>query len=441
MNLNLKTLTLLAALGIGSSACNNLATQTSGVQSYAYTLTVDLQVSDTQASLEKKYKASVLIFDQQEGYAVLGLQSSQAQSARVKLQSSDILESNAGVLRADQVTTPDGSLGLWADGSLGLWADGSLGLWADGSLGLWADGQFAPIPANTNNWKSIKLQQGQVRAPNLGRGVKIAVIDSGIDLNHPAFRRSLVSASQMRDYVDGDNIPNDVTNGHGTAVAAIALQVAPGATILPLRVIGADGTGDADKLAQAINYAVSSGANVINISLSVNGFSEPVKRAIQAAGNSKVPVFLSAGNFNAGLNFPASIANTRLSVVSVGSLDANGIKSSFSNYGANLELSAPGQGIVTAFPNNRSVVASGTSMATAVASGTVALALGQGNGQLEFPLDMTARQTWMTADSSIYQLPQNSGFAFAVPDGQGYLGKIGYKGRLNVDDYLETVLK
>ncbi len=447
--MNLKTLTLLTALGIGFSACNTLTTQTSTVPSYAYTLTVDLQDLDSQASLEAKYQASVIIFDPQEGYAVLGFETSQLQTARAKLQSSEVLEPNAGVLAVDQVTTndgslglwADGSLGLWADGSLGLWADGSLGLWADGSLGLWADGQFAPIPANTNNWKSIKLQEGQTRAPKLGKAIKIAVIDSGIDLNHPAFKRSLVDTSQMRDYVDGDNIPDDTVNGHGTAVAAIALQIAPGATILPLRVIGTDGTGDADKLARAINYAVSSGANVINISLSVTGISEPVKRAIQAAGNRKIAVFLSAGNFNTALNFPATIADTRYSVISVGSVDASGVKSNFSNHGANLELSAPGQGIITAFPGNRSVAASGTSMATAVASGAAALAFGEGAERLAFTSDTIARQTWMTADSSIYQLPQNSSFAFHAPNNQGYHGTLGYKGRLNLDSYLKTVLK
>ncbi|MEY4529424.1 MAG: hypothetical protein RLZZ156_145 [Deinococcota bacterium] len=449
MNLNLKTLTLLTALGIGFSACNNLEPQTSGVQSYAYTLTVDLQELDSQASLEEKYKASVVIFDRQEGYAVLGFKASQLQATQARLQSSDVLEPNANVLTVDQVTTndgslglwADGSLGLWADGSLGLWADGSLGLWADGSLGLWADGQFAPIPVNTNNWKSIKLQEGQTRAPKLGKAVKIAVIDSGIDLNHPAFKRSLVAASQMRDYVDGDTVPDDTINGHGTAVAAIALQIAPGATILPLRVIKSDGTGDADKLAQAINYAVSSGASVINLSISVNGISEPVRRAIQAAAYKKIAVFLSAGNLNTALNFPASMADTRYSVISVGSVDATGAKSGFSNYGANLELSAPGKGIITAYPGNRRVSASGTSMATAVASGAAALALGEGASQLVFALDTVARQTWMTADASIYKLPENSPFTFTAPNSQGYYGTLGYKGRLNVDNYLKTVLK
>jgi thermitase len=414
---------------------------------YPYTLTVDVQSTDTAGSLERQYNSPVLMFDAAEGYAVLGLQNTQVQGARPlsQNQSDAQPELNLGVVTADQTLAAsgslgiwaDGSLGVWADGSLGIWADGSLGVWADGSLGIWADGQYAPIPANTTNWKSINLEQGQAQAKKLGKNITIAIIDSGLDLNHPAFLRSLVPASQMRDFVDGDNIPHDATYGHGTAVAAVALQVAPAARILPLRVLDQNGTGDADKLAQAIRYALHVKADIINISLGVNGTSEPVRRAIRAAGNAKIPVLLSAGNRNAAVGFPALLAVGPASVVSVGSLDATGAKSVFSNFGANLELSAPGQGIVTAYPNNQSIVASGTSMATALVSGAVALALGEGNLEPA----TTTRQTWMTADPSIYALPSNASFAYPQPDDQGYLGTIGYKGRLNIENYLRTVLK
>jgi thermitase len=412
------------------------------VTRYPYTLTVDVQSTDTPTELEGRYNAPVLMFDAQEGYAVLGLKSAQTPRSQSDAQP----ESNMGVVEADQTVSAsgslgiwaDGSLGIWADGSLGIWADGSLGIWADGSLGIWADGRYAPIPANTANWKSIGLERGQARAKNLGKDITIAVIDSGLDLNHPAFLRSLVPVSQMRDFVDGDNTPHDATFGHGTAVAAVALQVAPAARILPLRVLDETGTGDADKLAQAIQYAVSSKADVINISLSVNGISQPVKRAIKAASNAKIPVLLSSGNRNAALGFLASLAVGPASVVSVGSVNAAGVKSVFSNFGANLELSAPGEGIVTAFPNKQSIVASGTSMSAAVVSGAVALALGERNSN---DTATVAKQVWMTADPSIYRLADNSSFAYAKPDNQGYLGTIGYKGRLNLESYLKTVLK
>jgi thermitase len=426
-------------LGTLVVGCTNLSP--SQPVRYPYTLTVEVQSTDTAASLERAHNAPVLMFDASEGYAVLGLQHAQTQRSQPDAQP----EKNLGVVSADQSTSAsgslgvwaDGSLGVWADGSLGVWADGSLGIWADGSLGIWADGQYAPIPANTANWQSVHLEQGQARAKNLGKNITIAVIDSGLDLNHPAFLRSLVPADQMRDFIDGDNTPHDATYGHGTAVAAVALQVAPAARILPLRVLDQNGTGDADKLAQAIRYAISSKADIINISLGVNGTSEPVKRAIRAAGNAKIPVLLSAGNRNAGVGFPAVLAVSPASVVSVGSLDARGAKSVFSNFGANLELSAPGQGIVTAYPNNQSIVASGTSMATAVVSGAVALALGQD----KLKTDQAASQTWTTADPSIYALPDNASFSYAKPDKQGYLGTIGYKGRLDVEQYLKTVLK
>jgi thermitase len=409
---------------------------------YPYTLTVDVQSTDTAADLERQYNAPVLMFDAAEGYAVLGLHNAQTQRSQSNAQP----ENNLGVVSADQTVNADGSLGIWADGSLGVWADGSLGVWADGSLGIWADGSlgiwadgtYAPIPKNTANWQSVDLERGQARAKNLGKNITVAVIDSGLDLNHPAFARSLVPTNQMRDFVDNDRTPHDATYGHGTAVAAVVLQVAPGARILPLRVLDQTGTGDADKLAQAIQYAISSKADVINISLSVAGTSEPVKRAIKAASNAKIPVLLSAGNRNTAVGFPATLAVGPASVVSVGSLTAQGAKSVFSNFGANLELSAPGEGIVTAYPNNQSIVASGTSMAAAVVSGAMALAL----GERKFDDTATvARQTWMTADPSIYGLAVNESFTYTKPDNQGYLGTIGYKGRLNFENYLKTVLK
>ncbi len=458
MTTNFKSLTFALVVGIGLVSCATPSPEpsspsnpvvsypyTNPVVSYPYTLTVDLAPTDTKSSLEEQYQIPVLVFDAEHGYAVMGVQQSQLESVQARLPATSVLESNVDRVTLDQTTNTDGSLGVWADGSLGVWADGSLGVWADGSLGVWADGslgvwadgRFAPIPANTKNWQSIKLQQGQAQATQLGKNVTIAVIDSGIDLAHPAFKRSLVAGNLMRDFVDGDNIPNDTTNGHGTAVAGIALQIAPGAKILPLRVINKSGKGDADKLAQAINYAISSNVNVINISLSVAGVSEPVKKAIQAADAKKIPVFVSAGNRNSKLGFPASMAAGPYSVVSIGSVNADGIKSSFSNFGKDLELSAPGEAIVTAFPKNRSVVVSGTSMAAAVASGACALALGE--NPVKLTRDWVARQTWMTADPSIYRLDKNASFAYPSPDKQGYLGTLGYKGRLNLETYIKAV--
>jgi subtilisin family serine protease len=434
MQKNLKIIGVALVVGTLLGACTQLSAPQ--VKRYPYTMTVDIHSTDTPSSIERQYDAPVVLFDAEAGYAVLGLETNQTSRSTTNTP----IEDNLGVVFADSSLGiwADGSLGIWADGSLGIWADGSLGIWAEASLGIWAEGRYAPIPANTANWTSIDLQKGQARATNLGKNVTIAVIDSGLDLNHPAFGRSLVASNQMRDFVDGDNTPHDATYGHGTAVAAVALQIAPAAKILPLRVLDNNGTGDADKLAQAIQYAVSSKVNIINISLSVAGTSEPVRRALQAASNAKIPVLLSAGNQGGRLGFPAVLAVGPLGIVSVGSLDATGVKSVFSNYGANLELSAPGEGIVTAYPNNQSIVASGTSMATAVVSGAVALALGERS--FSDP-NTVARQTWTTASGSIYRLPGNSAFAYIQPDSQGYLGTLGYKGRLNLENYLKTALK
>ena len=108
-------------------------------------------------------------------------------------------------------------------------------------------------------------------APNLGEGVKVAVIDTGIDLDHPGFAGRLAPAGEWRDYVDGDDFPMDEPGGagfgHGTAVAGIIVQVAPNATILPIRVLAPDGRGDVDDVVTAIDHAITVGAQVINLSL------------------------------------------------------------------------------------------------------------------------------------------------------------------------------
>ncbi|MBV9959755.1 MAG: S8 family serine peptidase, partial [Acidobacteria bacterium] len=106
------------------------------------------------------------------------------------------------------------------------------------------------------------------------RPIVVAVLDTGIDLNHPAFAGRLVAPSDMYDFVGNDPDPSEEGSaeigpyGHGTHVAGLIAMVAPDAKIMPLRVLGADGKGDFFRLAEAIKFALAHGANVINLSLS-----------------------------------------------------------------------------------------------------------------------------------------------------------------------------
>ncbi len=217
--------------------------------------------------------------------------------------------------------------------------------------------------------------------------MKVAVLDTGIDLNHPSFQGKL-DTSNAKDFIDGDNVPQEGSAllsgyGHGTAVASVVLQIAPKVTILPIRVLDADGNGDTSTIASAIDYAVSAGARVINISLGSDVDTSVLNTAIKNAVNKGIAVICAAGNTgNTAVLYPAVKADTTSTQgtgsVGVGSVDTSFLKSSFSTYGQNLEITAPGENIVAAFPGSQIASVSGTSFSTPVVSGIVALALSTG---------------------------------------------------------------
>lgn len=376
------------ALGLCTAALIAGCSQSPGTpaaQAYrpAYILQVPVTAQDTRQELEGRYGGKVVELNTQEGYAVVGLDQAAAKTQNLRAQA----------LGAGPVAEPNlnqfqgGALALMA-GARSIWAGGEWQAWAGGARSIWAGGTYMPVLQNSGAFQQIKLENAQKLAPNLGAGVKVAVIDTGIDLSHPAFAGALAPSTEWKDFYGNDNLPQEEGilgvggYGHGTAVASIILQVAPKATILPLRVLGPNGEGDTLQVANAIKYAVAQKARVINLSLGSTTKSDAVQSAIQAATTAGVLVVSSAGNDNTPtITYPAVTADDKgplgersLSVGSVNSLDR---KSSFSNYSPDLELSAPGENIFTAGPGNLLVAWSGTSMAAPMASGGLALALSQ----------------------------------------------------------------
>jgi len=408
-----------AAFAVWLSACSapsGVAYQTDTPSEYA--LTVRLRAGDTARGLADRYGGVVREFAPHSGYALLGLDSvaasrltrARARGARPTTVSgepeiSDLLslESNLDVFEADGshsavrslgslTAWADGSLTAWADGSLTAWADGSLTAWADGSLTAWADGIPAAVRPNIPIWLRLNLPVAHKMAYKLGRGVTVAVIDSGVDLQHPALVGSLAPTSAWRDYVGNDNIPQEEGSGsgagygHGTAVASVIRQVAPNAKILPLRVLDPNGSGDVLNVASAIRHAASTGAKIINVSLGSIRLSPAVLAAVNEVTAKGTYVFASAGNRGTAgsVSYPARDADIgpyRDFQVSVGSVSINGARSAFSSYGVPgrpLSLVAPGENVATAYPGARVVSFTGTSMSTPMAAGAAALALGQG---------------------------------------------------------------
>jgi thermitase len=271
------------------------------------------------------------------------------------------------------------------------WATWGTG-WATWGTGwaTWGTGQGSVFGTGENQatWTQINLSAGRNFFTKLGQGVKVAVIDTGIDLQHPAFANRLVPASEMFDFVDNDSIPQEVVGhayGHGTNIAGIVAQIAEKAQIMPLRVLDGNGTGDSDQVIAAVNWAVEKGARIINLSIGTYD-SEALAVALDNATRKGIFVVTATGNSgNSDVNFPARAAGRDGKsgrwgdmAISVTSVDRFDRRSRFANYGKNdVGMSAPGEFIYAPAPDNRVAAWSGTSMATPMVSASLALAVAE----------------------------------------------------------------
>lgn len=209
--------------------------------------------------------------------------------------------------------------------------------------------------------------------------VIIAIIDSGVDLDHPDLQANIIAGY---DYVNSDPFPDD-DNSHGTHVAGIAAAIGNNgqgvagmnwkARIMPLKILDHNGDGNVFDLTQAILDAADGGAQVINMSLGGSCFFNdwsPVQSAVDYAASKKALVIAASGNQAASAVFcPGALDK----VLAVGSTTETDVRSSFSNYGADLDLVAPGSNIYSTLPGGDYGYKSGTSMATPYVSGLAAL--------------------------------------------------------------------
>lgn len=224
---------------------------------------------------------------------------------------------------------------------------------------------------------------GAIAAPRLwnlttGTGVKVAVIDTGVDANHPDLIGRVLPGA---DLVNDDNDATD-DHGHGThcagTIAAIANNgqdvagVAPNARIIPIKVLNSAGQGNNADIANGVLEAANLGAKIINLSLGGTDNSETLRRAIADVQARGVIVIAAAGNDGVSTPFyPA--AND--GVIGVGAVDRSNAKASFSNYGDYIDIAAPGVSITSTRKGGGVQAMSGTSMASPHVAGAAALIL------------------------------------------------------------------
>src|SRR6267143_1675675 len=238
-----------------------------------------------------------------------------------------------------------------------------------------------------------------------GRGVVVADLNARVDFRHPALvghltsgydfvaEREISDASlnqssagfldqssaafldqssaafldqSSASFLDAGN----PAHGHGTLVAALIAAVAPDSMIMPLRVFDDQGNADVFSIVKAIHYAVNNGADVINMSFGLTSQSPAVKKAVDFATSHGVTVVASAGNNDSKVHqYPAAYND----VLGIASTDLQDKKASFSNYGDDVFVTAPGVNIISAYPGGYYAMASGTSFSAPLVAGEAAV--------------------------------------------------------------------
>lgn len=228
----------------------------------------------------------------------------------------------------------------------------------------------------TVDWGLAQLGIPDLWQQTEGKGVKIGVIDTGCDFDHPDLDGAVEAA---KDFTRSRNGARDV-NGHGTHVAGTiaarrdgrgVVGVAPQSTLLIAKGLGDDGTGDSRGIAAAIDWCCEQGAEIINMSLGSPHPDTLILAAIRRAVAAGVFVVCAAGNDGRpnSVNYPARYAET----IAVAAVNRDGKVSRFSSVGREVDVAAPGEDILSTWINGDYVRISGSSMASPFGSAVVGL--------------------------------------------------------------------
>lgn len=240
---------------------------------------------------------------------------------------------------------------------------------------------LAPLTQEyTDSWGVTRIGGNSAAAAGFtGAGIKVAVLDSGIDYSHPDLIDNYKGGYNF--VYENDDPYDDGYISHGTHIAGIigarnngtgVVGVAPEVSLYAVKVLGGMVMGDLSDILAGIEWAISNNMNVINLSIGSPQDSTAFKDACDRARQAGIIVVAASGNANSSVvDFPAAYE----SVIAVSATNIDDTRASFSNYGSEVELAAPGMDIKSTLRGGGYGTMRGTSQATAHVSGAAAILL------------------------------------------------------------------
>lgn len=231
-------------------------------------------------------------------------------------------------------------------------------------------------PGQVIDWGVSLVQAPQLWQVTKGEGVKVLVLDTGIDPRHPDLMPNLrkgmnFTSNLIADYVD--------RQGHGSHCAGIiaaadnrfgVVGVAPKAELYVGKVLGDDGQGDFNAIVRGIEWGIQERVDIISMSLGCSVDPGPaLHNAIRQAHDAGIIIVAASGNENTECGYPAAYDE----VIAVGAVDQALDRAYFSNFGDEVDVAAPGVDILSTYKNGQYAKLSGTSMATPMVAGVLAL--------------------------------------------------------------------
>ncbi len=253
-------------------------------------------------------------------------------------------------------------------------------------------GRKAPSRARSGLWNLEKIGAYEAQDIALGDGVKLAIVDTGVDYRHPEVNGNFGDVKGY-DFVRNKSDPMDF-NGHGTHVAGIAVGsnygVARACKVYAVRVLDENGMGSEANTIAGLDWADKHGADIVNMSLGSPYASTALEDMCYYLANKGTLVVAAAGNSGFGPNYPAAFGEP---VIAVAAVDENERHADFSNIYETNDISAPGVDITSAYIGGYATL-SGTSMASPHVAGGLALVISALNSErnLEELMEETAQK-------------------------------------------------